>query len=87
MHNHICLYGVTNDGVEITEDTISNCDDIGFPEYYIKGHNNKCIGLMSDWLDKRRNLATIYKFCPHCGAKLNIKKLKNLAKSVDNYCF
>lgn len=78
---HECVYGVTLGGHEITETLLSG--NIDFPKYR-KGET-LIIGTMTDYLDRRKNLATHYEFCPYCGEKLDRKKIKEVAKAVDDY--
>jgi hypothetical protein len=76
---HECVYGVLTDGGEITETLIT--ENIDCPTYRVNGRY--CIGLLQDYLDRRKGLATHYNYCPYCGKKLDHRKIKQIAKDCD----
>lgn len=45
------------------------------------------IGLLLDYLDRRKGLATHYNYCPYCGKKLDYKKIKQIAKKYEERYF
>jgi len=87
QQEHECVYGVilgdtwvengTKDrGTEITETLIGG--NIDGPTY--RGSDGRVhLGLLETYFDRRRRLATHYKYCPYCGKKLNFRKIKQLA--------
>jgi len=76
---HECVYGALTEGGEITEVLIAG--NIGCPKYKVNGQYR--IGLLQDYLDRRRGLATHYNYCPYCGKKLDYRKIKKIAKEHD----
>lgn len=79
MIDHDCVYGVTNDGKEIDACFLSSG---GYPKIKMKD-GSIIIGHRSSYLDKRRNIATHYKFCPYCGEKLDYESIKRLVNDDD----
>jgi len=76
---HECVYGVLTEGKEITEVLIAG--NIGYPKYKVNGEYR--IGLLQDYLDRRKGLATHYDYCPYCGKKLDYRKIKQIAKDCE----
>ena len=77
---HECVYGViaeTAQEISVTD----LCNLRSTPCYMKKGR--KVIGLISDYLDRRRNLATHYVYCPYCGKKLDRNFIKEYAYGVE----
>ncbi len=81
-----CVYGVIDKsqhygGSEITEELMFG--NVDCPIYTKDGM--RVIGLISEYMDKRRNLATVYEYCPRCGCELNQKKFKKELQEADKY--
>lgn len=51
-------------------------------EYSVFGRDISPVSSSLDILDRRKNYATLFNFCPMCGKKLNWKKLRKNIKSV-----
>jgi len=60
-----------------------NCDCLICENHEYEGENTmnlertrQYIGKDKSFLDRRRNILTLYNFCPFCGKKINWKEIK-----------
>ena len=71
-----CFIGIW-DGKMLDTDDLENI----YPEY--KNGDIRTIGCFRDWLDQKKKPHTRFKYCPECGQKINIRKIRYRLDKMD----